>query len=214
WRKLFKGPLVVQRHLAKQVLAPEELILLSDIVKQWRHRLADISWFMRCLNEPIARMANREDKCTGRFFEGRFKSQALLDERALLSCMAYVDLNPIRASMAKTPETSDYTSIQERLGIKPANTPKPNESHQDTSKSALSLAELMPFAGRESHNTSADHIPFHLSAYLELVDWTGRAIRNDKRGVINNSLPSILERLNIPSTDWLESCCHIESQFS
>ncbi|MDX6851605.1 transposase, partial [Gilvimarinus sp. SDUM040013] len=214
WRKLFKGPLVVQRHLAKQVLAPEELILLSDIVKQWRHRLADISWFMRCLNEPIARMANKEDKCTGRFFEGRFKSQALLDERALLSCMAYVDLNPIRASMAKTPETSDYTSIQERLGINPANTSKPIESHQDTSKSPLSLAELMPFAGRESHNTSADHIPFHLSDYLELVDWTGRAIRNDKRGAINNSLPSILERLNIPSTDWLESCCHIESQFS
>ena len=62
---------------------------------------------MKVLNENIAKQANKEDKCTGHFWESRYKSQALLDEQAVLSCMTYVDLNPIRAAMALTPEQSD-----------------------------------------------------------------------------------------------------------
>ena len=47
--------------------------------------------------------------------KGRFKSQALLDEQAILSCMVYVDLNPIRANICQTLEDSDYTSIKQRI---------------------------------------------------------------------------------------------------
>lgn len=70
---------------------------------------------MRTLNEPIARRANREDACTGRFWERGYKCQALLDEAALLACMSYVDLYPIRASIADDLASSSHTSPAQRV---------------------------------------------------------------------------------------------------
>lgn len=115
WTKLFPRNGALVETLLKNSSSKAAQKQLSLKVSLWRERLMDISWFMRCLNETVARNANREDKCSGRFWEGRFKSQALLDEKALVTCMAYVDLNPIRAGLANSLETSDFTSIQERL---------------------------------------------------------------------------------------------------
>lgn len=116
WTRLFRGPHLVRRYLEGLSLDGAEMQAVRDIAAVWRRRLYDISWFMRCLNEYIARRANAEDQCTGRFWEGRFRSRALLDDAAVISCMAYVDLNPVRAGMTRSLSGSDFTSIQQRLG--------------------------------------------------------------------------------------------------
>ncbi|CAK0776727.1 transposase [Gammaproteobacteria bacterium] len=118
WTRLFTGPVIVQRYLSPEtraLMTESECDKVVELAEGYRERLTNLSWFMRVLNESIAREANREDGVKGRFWEGRFKSQALLDEAALLSAMAYVDLNPIRAGIAFTPEESDHTSIQARI---------------------------------------------------------------------------------------------------
>ena len=184
WMQIFSGPLLMHQYLGSTDLTDAELEQVADLLCTWRQRLADLSWFMRCLNEPIARMANAEDHCTGRFWEGRFKSQALLDARAVLACMAYVDLNPIRAALAVTPEQSDYTSIQERV-------------------LRLEGSCLKPFA-----DDNDEGIPFRLKDYLELVDWAGREIKRNKQGYIPAHTPRILTRLNMvasPVLDYLSN---------
>ncbi|MFO1369523.1 MAG: nitrogen fixation protein NifB [Marinagarivorans sp.] len=116
WLQLYSAPLLVQKWLKNPADCDKaELEVVAEIIEQWRTRLHDVGWFMRGVNEVIARMANDEDKTKGRFWEGRYKSQALLDEVAVLSCMAYVDLNPVRAGVCEDAITSDFTSIQQRL---------------------------------------------------------------------------------------------------
>ena len=191
WTKLFSGPLLVQRFLANDAMGKSELQRVEEFAEEYRSRLLNISWFMRCLNEHLARKANKEDDCKGRFWEGRYQSQALLDEAALLTCMAYADLNPVRAKIAKTPETSDYTSVQERAA-------------QACSGSARKqVPHLKPLRSQGQNPDAA--IPFALSSYLELVDWTGRIVRQDKRGRISADIPPILERLKIDPDEWLKT---------
>jgi len=196
WKALFKLPVLVERYQRGEATTQADVLAVNKLLKRWRGLLMDISWYMRCLNEYLARRANEEDKCTGRFWEGRFKSQALLDEAAILTCMSYVDLNPIRAQMANTPEQSDYTSIQQRI----------RQWHKtEQAKEALPIPppKLMPLV--QQHRDPHQHsIGFTLKDYIELVDWAGRQIREDKKGYITSTVPPILERIGIDSSAFID----------
>lgn len=232
WGALFRGPELMHRFLEGETLDDAALASLERLAARYRERLGDISWFMRCLNESIARAANAEDGCTGHFWEGRFRSQALLDETALLTCMAYVDLNPIRAGIASTPEASDYTSIQERLGIVPdvpahASAREPHldpAAHREDCVAGSRRRDaqrrppppgalLLPFAGDASLPASETALPLGLRDYLELVDWTGRIVRADKRGAIPEQMPPILERLAIAPAQWVDATQHFGRRY-
>ena len=204
WHQLFKGNLLSQRYCRGDTLLKAEQVVLDGIIEVWRQRLQDISWFMRLINEGIARQANKEDQCTGRFWEGRFKSQALLDEQALFACMAYVDLNPLRAKMAKTPEHSHHTSVKKRIT-------RARTAHQINHPQQQEKC-LMNFAGNP-RQVMPEGLPCRLSDYLELVDWTGRIVRNDKPGAMDKNLPPLLTRLNITPDHWLTLSTQFEGRF-
>ena len=204
WHQIFGGTVISKRFVADAPLDLQEAKILTACIQEWRQRLIDISWYMRCLNEAIARKANQEDGCTGRFWEGRFKSQALLDEKALAACLAYVDLNPIRANVAKTPEASDYTSVKQRIAAAQS-AASPNRADQQP-------RGLFPFAGSPRQG-SPKGLPFRLTDYLALVDWSGRLLREDKRGAINAKLPPLLVRLDIDARQWRYLTTRFESHF-
>ncbi len=203
WSALFKGPMLIQQYRDGKTLSAPEMATVKEIVNVWRAKLASISWFMRCLNQPIARQANLEDECTGKFWESRFHSQALKTEEALLSCMAYVDLNPIRADMAGSLETSDHTSIQERIhpGFCLNQAIESQTQTDDLLDFKTELKPLLSFEGSATNNHQTG-IPYTFQDYLQLLDWTGRIIREGKRGVIKAEVPPILERLPVSPEQW------------
>lgn len=193
WHIVYGGNMLSQRFMRGEPLPNAERKILQKSAEKWRTRLTSISWFMGALNEHIARQSNQEDKVTGKYWEARFHSQALLDEQAILACSVYCDLNPIRAKMADTPETSDYTSIQKRIeAAKKNNIPN----------------NLLRFQGAAKQKQKPG-IPCSLKDYLELVDATGRIIRDDKRGAVAASQSPILKRLKIDPETWL----HIATTF-
>ena len=183
WSKVYGVPALI-RAAAKADASAAEVQAAGELIEVRRQRLSSLSWFMKCLNEHIARRANAEDDCTGAFWEGRFKSQALLDERALLSCMTYVDLNPIRAGMAQTSEASRYTSVRQRI----RNTP---------------TLPLVPF--QDETTQIEDALPMNLTDYLDLVDGTGRIFIQGKHGAIPDKLPAILDRIGFDERTWMKS---------
>jgi hypothetical protein len=189
-------------------------------VQELRARLSSISWFMRCASEVIARLANGEDECSGRFWEGRFKAEILPDEAAIAACMVYVDLNPIRAGLAETPEKSDFTSGQDRISdLKSAEDVSTAGAKDQRIEHGAKAGWMAPIAleprrkavrGKVTHRRASNKgcVFMALPGYLQLLDWTGRQIRPDKRGAIPESVPGILDRLDLSEETWLNTVAH------
>jgi hypothetical protein len=214
WLCIHKGPFLIQKYQKGDAISVAEMNVLTRIVDDWRLRLASVSEFMQQLNQVIARQANIEENCTGRFWEGRFKSQPLLTEEALLTAMAYVDLNPIRAKMADTPEQSKHTSIKER--IKPSfSLARALANNPDFNPHYIQRFSVKPLAALEGnvkyHNQNG--VLFSHKDYLTLVDTTGRIQRQDKRGFIPETFLPILQRLAIDVDEWIDNTQKFEELF-
>jgi hypothetical protein len=194
-------------------------------LKDKRGRLSSISWFMRFLSERVAKEANKQDECTGRFWEGRFKAQVLLDDAAILACMQYVDLNPIRAGIAKTPESSDFTSAQDRVvDLKTADevsTADAQDHRIEHGDRAGWLAPIPLQPKRQAVRTKTTErrasnkgcLSLGLGDYLDLLDWTGRQIRTDKRGAMPKHLEPLFERLGISADLWVDCVVNFRKWF-
>ena len=203
WTQLFAGPAVAQKALRGHRLNPSESMQVKHLTELWRERLGDLSWFMRCLNEFIARKANAEDQCTGHFWEGRFKSQALLDDTAVITAMAYVDLNPVRAGIAESIPESDYTSAQARWR---------SITDVQTAKTTPQTPRLLPFMAAE-RTACPEHLPFNLQDYLALLGDTGCAIVAGKGGFIASSEPTLLTRLGVAPNEWLATVTQLQQRY-
>lgn len=169
-------------------------------ISTWRQRLRSISWFMRCLNEYIAKKANREDECKGRFWESRFKSQAILDMESLQSCMAYVDLNPVRSGVCRALPDANYTSIQQRL-----------EKHKPMREGCRpTLASFHNSSNKERHC-----IPFTFEDYVDYVRGVGSVPRSDKKSgscFLKESISGSLKTTQVIQT-FGKLLCRFESAY-
>lgn len=180
-------------------------LLASDKerIKLLRRRLADIGSFMWSLNDYSAKLFNLTDRMTGCFWEGRYKAQSLLDNLALLLCVLYVDLNPIRAGIAVTPEESEFTSAYLQIQSQNALKEYPNISPSLLPNAFLSPIAISPdpsaqFSSRTGRRASDyGFLDMSTSEYLIILDLMGRVMRSDTTAKIPNDLPPIFERLNI-----------------
>jgi REP element-mobilizing transposase RayT len=211
WGRLFpprdksRKPLPVSKSWVELHLKDDKWVAMT------RARLQSLSWFMKCLKEPLSRLANRQDKARGAFFEERFKSVAILDEESLLATCAYIDLNPVAAGIAEVPEASPYTSITTRVDHvkEQGRAPDVIAAHSGSvagSNTAAGLEEslwLCPIEDRSNVDSSREGMleGLSLGSYLLLVDFTGRLFREGK-AVISAELTGILERLGTSADRW------------
>ncbi|MEX2481207.1 MAG: transposase, partial [Gammaproteobacteria bacterium] len=126
----------------------------------------------------------------------------LLDDAAVVTAMAYVDLNPVRAGTAQDIPHSDYTSAQDRL----------EAITQTTQDEDAMRPALLPFSGADWDGAPCA-LPFHLQDYLELLDETGRIVRDDKPDFIDGATPRLLAQLGVVPGEWLMTVTTLQARY-
>jgi hypothetical protein len=230
WLKLYPP-----KKSKKQKLTPEqwqayeyEITSNEILVNKYRKRLGSLSWFMKSLSEPIARMANKESNCTGRFWQGRYISKILTGAEAVITAAIYTDLNPIRAKLAETPETSHFTGTYERIKATQAREKiaslnefinENNAIRKDKKEEIEKLSQqiksadwLAPFP-KENEQTYKPYYKITENDYRDLLDWTGRELQPKKSGAIPFDIPHIFDRLKIDKDQWLETIKNYDKWF-
>ena len=207
WLRLFPLRGIEGQPLPVSEARVRELIADANALAKARKRLSDLGWFMKCLKEPLARLANKEDGCTGAFWESRFRSVAVLDEASLLATAAYIDLNPVAAGIALTPEASEHTSFRARLdecrGNGTLQTVRDGLSTETVNPAQESAGWLLPIDDQRGQGSDrAGLLPgFTLSCYCRLLDWTSRLLRAGKAAVPTD-VPPIFARLGSDPSEW------------
>lgn len=205
WLTVFPGLLNGANTEEEQAEVIRTLAENQDRISELRLRLGNLGWFMRSISQPVARRANIEDECTGRFWEGRFKVQALLDERAALSCMTYIDLNPIRAKICNTLAECAHTSIKARL--------RDHRRQIEANGSAREkrIAPVFDGLGPQTGNV----LSITAIKYIELTQWTGEQLWPSKGGHL---LPSLAAGNDASLSDkqkaWLRQVKATESAYA
>jgi len=199
WHRLHEGS-ALTRDFLKTGEYPDNFqnkTLLLKLIAEIRNRLCSISWFMKSLNQYIARRANKEDGCTGHFWEGRFFAQIILDDSALILTMLYVDLNPFRAGLVNLPEQAIYTSLYRRI---------------TALRMGVKLSFLRSFMDIPCQNPK-DCIPISCKDYLILVDFMTLKASNNKYKSSSTKSPPVLERLNFSEESLVEFTGNVETLF-
>lgn len=201
WLNAYSGRLEQPENAQQRELKKQSIVADKKKLKTYRQRLGSLSWFMSRLNEPLAKKSNLEDYCTGAFWEGRYTSQALLDEGAIFSCMCYVDLNPVRANIVKKLEESKHTSVKKRLDDLKQKEPVDVQAYLDASVTAI------------SKQIKSKTLPMSLQAYIDLVEWTGQSMAYEHKAAMPANIRSSLESLNLQQNHWLKQMENFKDNF-
>jgi len=201
WLCAYSGKLIDPKFAKQRKLKKQAIIADKERIKLYRERLGSLSWFMSRLNEPLAKQSNKEENCTGSFWEGRYSAQALLDEAAVLSCMAYVDLNPVRAKIADKLQESNNTSIKKRLEEIKQTEPIDVQAKFDSAIFAI------------SNQVNSKKLSMSSKSYIELVEWTGQNIVYPDKVSMPQNISSCLKQLNLQQNHWLKQLEHFENNY-